>query len=224
MRITTLIAVLALGSLLGAGATLAGQNAGARARIYWQVGSGAGLADRNSTSDSVVQGVVTVRGVKIVRGADVQLTVEGADGLPLAWQAQPGGCGDSLAVFQPGGFGGAYPDLFNSGAPILNLIKAANGMYYAYRRNRCVTPDSTGTIWLSAAGAAGAERDSSLEYAVFAFRLDPRRVRPNCSGSPVPADSRGVCIYPNNHIPCTRTAPKLAIPISGALTAAFRAC
>lgn len=218
MRVATLVALLVGCLLSGVGPAHAGANAGARARIYWQVGDGPGLADRNSDSDSMIQVVVTVRGVRDLRGADVQLTLEGAGSLPPYWQAQPGGCAESLAVFKPGGFGGAYPDAFISGTPIVGMLTMAHGMFYQVRRNPCITPDSTGTIWLATAGAAGEARDSTVEYALCAFRLDLRKARAACPGGARAAGSQGLCLYVNNHIPCIRTAPTMAITVVDNLT------
>lgn len=62
--------VAALVATVAVGEARAGLNAGATARLYWQVETGTGLTDRNSTA-STAQLVVTLTGVKSFRGADV---------------------------------------------------------------------------------------------------------------------------------------------------------
>ena len=116
---------------MAASPAAAGQNAGATARMYWQVGTGSGEASRNSTA-ATAQVVVTVRGIHSFKGADVQLRVQGCSGsLPPAWQAQGGGCAQGAATFQRGGFGGTvYPNIFTSGGSIPGVLQAQNGMYY----------------------------------------------------------------------------------------------
>ena len=202
--------VLALAVAAVSAPARAGENAGATARIYWRVGSGPGLSSTNTDMDSLVEAVVTVRGVRQFQGADVQLTVEGSGGLPPAWQAQAGGCAESLAVFKPGGFGGAYPNIFTARKPLAGILAARKGMYYRSKSVPCAAPDSTGTIWLAAAGNAPVERDSSVEYAVLAFRINLKALKAACAGSQA---SGGVCIYPNNRLPCKGTAPRAVITL-----------
>ncbi|MBI5837587.1 MAG: hypothetical protein HZB25_10105 [Candidatus Eisenbacteria bacterium] len=198
-------AAAALVLVLGVRDAMAGQNAGATARMYWQVGTGQGDTARNSTA-ATVQLVVTVKGVKYVRGADVQLTVQGCSGfLPPAWQFQGGGCAEAAVDFRRGGFGGTnYPNLFTSGSAVPSLAQTQGGMYYQFAENPCIAPDSTATVWLSCAGAAGVARDCTREYAVLAFSLDLSGASTGgCQGDL--ADSSGplgFLIAANHHIPC----------------------
>jgi hypothetical protein len=212
MKRLSLLLVLALVAAAAVPAR-AGDNAGATARIYWHVGSGPGLSASNTDMDSLVEAVVTVRGVRMFQGVDVQLSVEGPGGVPLAWQAQAGGCAESLAVFKPGGFGGAYPDIFTAARPLAGVLTAELGMVYQSKTNPCMTPDSTGTIWLAAAGSAAVERDTSVEYAVLAFRFNLKALNAACAGKVGPDGARGVCIYPNNHIPCKGAAPRAVVTL-----------
>jgi hypothetical protein len=177
------------------------------------VGTGPGLSARNTDMDSLVELVVTVKGVKMLRGADVQITVQGDNAVPRAWQAHKSGCAAPFATFKPGSFGGAYPDIFTTGDQITNLIVGSHGMMYQYKRNMCATPDSTGTLWLGAAGADGVARDSSVEYGVFAIKLNLKAAAAECTGPALAADSRGVTLYVNNHMPCNRTLPRLTITL-----------
>jgi hypothetical protein len=213
MNRLNLLLALALAAAVAATPARAGENAGATARIYWHVGSGPGLSATNTDMDSLVEAVVTVRGVRVFQGVDVQLTVQGPAGVPLAWQAQAGGCAESLAVFKQGGFGGAYPDIFTAPRPLTGVLTAKNGMIYQWKPHPCMTPDSTATIWLAAAGNAPVERDTSVEYAVLAFRLNLKALKAACAGRGGPDGSHGVCIYPNNHIPCEAVAPRAVLQL-----------
>src|SRR5437773_1294431 len=94
-----LAAAVVGGLIFSVNAGIAGQNAGASARMYWQVGTGSGSVDRKST-DPVPQLVVTVSGVKNLRGADIQLRLMGHGHLPEAWQVEDTGCASAAATFR----------------------------------------------------------------------------------------------------------------------------
>ncbi|HVP39514.1 MAG TPA: hypothetical protein VMS93_10060 [Candidatus Saccharimonadales bacterium] len=216
MKLHRWLMVFPLAGLVAASTAGAGQNAAARARLYWQAGS-ACVAGRNSTSDSVVQVVVTVRGVHTFRGAELQLSLRGAGGLPRAWQAHRGGAAESCGVFLPGGFPVAgHPNLYTTGARVPNLLRGANAMFYQFRKNPCLTPDSTGLVWYQGAGAMGVPRDSSLEYVLYAFRVDLRAARAHTAAAGVAAgaaDRAGVCVYANYHFPCNTQQPPATLTL-----------
>ncbi len=205
MRIACLAAgAVALGWLGFAAGAHAGANARATARMYWQVEGGPGLAARNVDS-AVVQVVVTVKGVQDLRGADVQLGVMGPEGrVPRTWQAQPGGCAEAGFAIQRGGFGG-YPDLFSTGLKIPRLLQPASQMWFHYAKQPCLTPDSAAVIWQMAAGGEGVPRDSTVEYAVLAFRMN---LRASACWAADSAGAGGVCVYAFNHFPCKEKIPR----------------
>ena len=90
---------------LVAGAASAGQNAGATGRLDWINANGTpqtGAGNRN-TNDCVPKLGMSAIGLTRLRGADVQLYVNGPGGvLPPSWQYNSGGCNDSGQLFGEG--------------------------------------------------------------------------------------------------------------------------
>ncbi|MBI5837050.1 MAG: hypothetical protein HZB25_07385 [Candidatus Eisenbacteria bacterium] len=205
-----ILALACLALCVSAVPSPAGQNAGATARLYWQVGDGPGIAGRNADS-AVVQLLVTVRGVRSFRGADVQLGVAGpAGGLPGSWQLQEGGCGEKSYKFEAGGAGGAYPNLFRADPRLPGQMDLAPRAYYHHRKNPCLTPDSSALVWFTAAGREAVRRDSTVEYAVLSVRFDLRAGACWASDS---AAAPGVCVYGFNHFPCQLPIPRASITL-----------
>ena len=213
--------------LLHVESSAAGPNAGAAARLYWQHGTGSGLAGRNST-DTLPQVVVTVSNLKRFKGAEVQLNIRGlcVHGVPLdtsrvrwtpdAWRGDPGGCATGAVSYFGGGRGGAiYPNVFNS---VPGVAQSGTGMYYQAFDHPCLTDDSLETVWFSGAGDSTVVMDSTKQYAVFAFQIDltgsNSLAGTSCNGDM--ADSLGpdgVLIDANFHYPCAAlgTGARIAI-------------
>jgi len=179
--------------------THAGLNAGATAQLYWQVGNGPASAS-NVTSSSTPQLLVTLKGLRSIWGADVQLLITGCTGaVPPAWQFQSGGCNDGYATFYVGGRGGTYPSAFSASPPVQGLIWSQNNEYF--NAPNCLTPHGTAMLWLSAAGAGGQPRDPGVEYGIWAVYFDLTQT--TCAGGPAdPGGAAPIGIVPNYRAPC----------------------
>lgn len=167
------IAALAMPLLLGVAAFAhAGLNAGAEARLYWQsTSNGTGLAARDNTS-SAPNLLVTVKGLKSLRGVEVQLFINSFDGagVPAAWHMESGGCADGFATFNPGGRGGLYPNVFNDSVAVPGLHVVENTMLLG--TGDCRTHHGIGQFHLAAVGEAGSARNPSREYAIWSINFD----------------------------------------------------
>jgi hypothetical protein len=204
---------------LAACAATAGQNAGATAKINWELTTTSMSTSRNSTA-CTAKVLVTVHSTltMTVRGVDVQLLINGmaqtgvgvpprdyVPGLPQAWQIMNDvGCNYANYTKKPGGFGGTtYPSLI---ASIPGIATSQDGlMYYEYTANPCLSPHHVGVIWYSAAGSGAAAKAPGKEYSAYGFTLD-------LSGSDCDGDCllnpKAVCIYPNYRLPCPVTGEK----------------
>lgn len=191
--------------------TWAGLNPSAQARIRWQNGAtGPSLSGTDLTSP-IAQLLVSVSGLTNFRGADVQIqyyALGGARPLPDAWQFQDGGCASGSAQFFVGGRGGSnFPNVFNTSPAVPGLVVTQNQAMYA--TGDCLAPHNHGLLWLSAAGSAGAARNSAKEYAVWAITFDLRGSvnggAADCGGSSDdPAGPTGVCLAPHSRVPCNQ--------------------
>lgn len=170
----------------------AGQNAGAVARIYWLTGNTVANPSRDIAGNPAAQKLlVTVKGVNMFRGADVQLIANAFDGsgLPLAWQdgliyaPKPGGWNAGTAAIWPN---------IATAPTALSLATSQTGDLFYNNPVTCLTPHGVGTFWYSAAGAAGRVRNPLTEYGVFGLLIDLSLVDPLVA----------VCINPNYRLPC----------------------
>lgn len=195
--------------LLQVGIAWGGLNPSTQARIHWQNGATGPALSGTDASTPIAQLVVTVSGLNDFRGADVQIqysALGGARPLPDAWQFQDGGCASGSAQFYPGGRGGStYPNAFNTSPAVPGLVVMQNQAMYA--TGDCLTPRNRGLLWLSAAGSAGAARNSTTEYAIWAITVDLRGTAgggpTDCAGgSNDPSGTTGICLAPHSRIPC----------------------
>ena len=193
----------------------AGLNSGAVARIYWQAGSTGAALSGPDNSSGTCQLVVTAKGLTNFRGADVQLVVSALDGgaMPAAWQGQTGGCAEGFINCYVGGRGGSlFPNAFTTAPAVQGTFAPQNEELYNYPGNPCITPHGIALLFLSAAGAYGETRSPSIEYALWAVSFDLANsvdpvdgVTPCGGGVSDPSGPRGVCINPNERIPCNET-------------------
>ncbi len=202
-KLLKIVLAVAAISCLAATFASAGLNANATANLYWQNGTAAGLAARNSTLGTP-QLAVTATGLVNFRGADVQLVIGALDGsqhLADAWLGNgTGGCNDGNWTFYAGGRGGAYPNAFTTSPAVSGVATSQNQEYYAVAGN-CITVYGTGLLWFSSAGAVGASRTSTTQYGIWAIKFD--LVSMFCAGDINDPTPFGVCINPFKRSPCT---------------------
>jgi len=206
----TLITV-AVVSVLAFSVASAGQNAGATAYIYWlsaATTTGTVIGSRDITSCTAVC-QVTIKGLSNFRGADVQLVINSltASGLPPAWQATGvGGPADGNYSVKWYSYNTTlFPDAFlttTAGGVVTGIVKTqdASAVNYQNTASACLTPHNVGLIWLSAAGAAGKGRVSTVEYGVLGWKM---LLCTGCCVGDIPNGPIGVCIAPNFRQPCS---------------------
>jgi hypothetical protein len=174
-RVFMLTAVAGLCLCLAADVAQPGLNAGASAHIYWITSSN--TASTIGTSyEGYPRCLITVKGVRSFRGAEVQAWVQACDlgELAAAWQAQPGGCAEGADRAYGGGFhsGSAtlFPSILTADPPVAALDVSRPGSMF-YGPGDCWARSRTATIWYSALGAAGVTRNPTIEYGVFGYTL-----------------------------------------------------
>ena len=157
-------------TLCGVISSEAGQNAGATAKLYWIDASNNVLATQ-VTSSCTPRFLVTTKGVKGIRGANVQIQVAGVEGIPPSWQAQSGGCADSVGAFSyhrdAVSFPASKPSVWTG---MSGLADAEHSMRYHY--DNCLTPHGIAVIWLETAGTSEAIRNATTEYGLYVVSLD----------------------------------------------------
>lgn len=162
------VAAAALCSL-AAGVAVAGQNAGATAKMYWVTTGNAKAAYRDETQ-CTPKLVITVTGVNSIRGANCQVDVNGLAGtLPPSWQAQSGGCADGAGAFAVArsGFPTGVTSVWAGGT---GLADGQSSLYY--NAGNCLTPHGTGLIWCETAGTTGVAKTATTEYGLYTVTMD----------------------------------------------------
>jgi hypothetical protein len=196
LKIATAAAAIVV---LAASVSNAGLNAGGTAQLYWQHGTAAPIAARDETV-LTPQLLVTAKGLNNFRGADVQLLVNGSNGtLPLDWDYSSTGCNGGNATFYVGGRINAS-NAFTVTPAVSGVVATQDGMVYdpAGAISPCITPHGVALLWLSAAGANGAARTAATEYGIWAIKFDLATNQGACD----PNGPLGLCINPNERIPC----------------------
>ena len=219
-KLLTVVVCAAMVLTLFAGLAQAGSNTGGTAYIYWLTSNTVASTSRNSTS-CTPKCLVTVKGVSMFRGADVQLYLNSLDnaGLPEAWQAEDGGPAAANYTPKIGGWNNGtavvWPNIFKAPTVLPGELDVVPGsFFYHYLPNPSLAPHNVGAIWLSATGSAGVARTSTKEYGVFGFTMDLTTSLPGDCTDPVP---HGVCINPNWRInaPTPKGSVMVVVDASG---------
>lgn len=191
---------------LTASMAFAGANAGATGRLIWLTSGkkDTKAANHDNVGCTPLMGFTTT-GLKSMKGADVQLVLNGVGGtVPDSWQywstADANGCAFGANVSATGfastGAGAAADSIYNGFASVTGVATSQGGAEY-YGNDPCLSPHGVATIWFSAAGAAGANKVSTKTYGLYTLSVDQNT---GCAGDC--SSPAGVCILVNYRLPC----------------------
>lgn len=150
-------------------------SAGPVARLYWLEVGKISQSSHSARADSV-RILVSLQGVKSLRGLDVQLLVRPTtgDSLPAAWRAALTDPGEGFASI-PGSFHdtpAGIPSIFREPPLLRDVSQSQKGeAHLGSPGSDCRIQGDLSHIWLTLAAPHGVTRDPGKEYAVFECRV-----------------------------------------------------